>query len=163
MSTGNFMKDHAKRMAEAEKEGISSNFMGAAIGEVKNPEACRKLLQSLTDASSLKCYGCGKASSLKRFPTCSRCKTAHYCTPQCQKDDWKNHKKMCRATLGVGDLVRVHNVPQVPAGMILEVFSVSPDGKECGITMMGNKQGLRVDASKCLTRVCFKEMRGDAF
>lgn len=28
---------------------------------------------------------------------CSRCKSALYCDPMCQRADWKTHKKMCHA------------------------------------------------------------------
>lgn len=27
--------------------------------------------------------------------TCSRCKKAKYCSKECQKNDWKNHKRTC--------------------------------------------------------------------
>jgi hypothetical protein len=35
---------------------------------------------------------CGKAAS----KVCSRCKTAAYCSPECQKLQWKSHKRECR-------------------------------------------------------------------
>jgi hypothetical protein len=35
---------------------------------------------------------CGKVAS--KF--CSRCKTAAYCSPECQKLQWKSHKRKCR-------------------------------------------------------------------
>jgi len=37
------------------------------------------------------CGGPGKPSLL----VCTRCKT-RYCSPECQRKDWKNHKTMCR-------------------------------------------------------------------
>ena len=41
---------------------------------------------------ALPCSGCedGEAASV-----CSRCKTARYCSRQCQRKDWKYHKKRC--------------------------------------------------------------------
>jgi hypothetical protein len=36
---------------------------------------------------------CGKAAS----KVCSRCKTAAYCSPECQKLQWKSHKRECRS------------------------------------------------------------------
>jgi hypothetical protein len=36
--------------------------------------------------------GCGKAAS----KVCSRCKTAAYCSPECQKSQWKSHKRECK-------------------------------------------------------------------
>ncbi|KAF9113338.1 hypothetical protein BGX27_001788 [Mortierella sp. AM989] len=44
-----------------------------------------------------KCLRCSKTSTsdgsaLKR---CSKCKVAAYCSKDCQKEDWKAHKKLC--------------------------------------------------------------------
>jgi hypothetical protein len=36
--------------------------------------------------------GCGKAAS----KVCSRCKTAAYCSSECQKSQWKSHKRECK-------------------------------------------------------------------
>lgn len=36
--------------------------------------------------------GCDNHEDLKK---CSRCKLAWYCSPKCQKTDWKNHKANC--------------------------------------------------------------------
>lgn len=38
------------------------------------------------------CAACGKEGDLKR---CSKCKSAGYCGVDCQKRDWKLHKKFC--------------------------------------------------------------------
>ena len=35
--------------------------------------------------------GCSKEGKKK----CSKCANAHYCSPECQKADWKKHKKEC--------------------------------------------------------------------
>ncbi|XP_071085093.1 uncharacterized protein [Haliotis cracherodii] len=40
------------------------------------------------------CGKCGKHGV--RLKTCSRCKTALYCSRDCQKKDWQRHKKTCR-------------------------------------------------------------------
>ncbi|PWY88375.1 putative MYND domain protein [Aspergillus heteromorphus CBS 117.55] len=48
----------------------------------------------MADAAS--CNTCGKsASSELTLKRCARCKTKWYCSHDCQKADWKNHKKAC--------------------------------------------------------------------
>jgi hypothetical protein len=44
------------------------------------------------------CANCGRSpGGAKTFSTCSRCKQARYCSQNCQKVDWKMHKKTCTA------------------------------------------------------------------
>ena len=38
------------------------------------------------------CYKCGSSQKLMK---CSRCKTVHYCSKECQKSDWGRHKSSC--------------------------------------------------------------------
>ena len=40
------------------------------------------------------CMNC-KIKGLK-FKHCSACKSVHYCSRECQKSDWKRHKKECK-------------------------------------------------------------------
>ena len=40
---------------------------------------------------------CGKQGRLSEMKKCSRCMKMLYCTPLCQKQDWKSHKKNCVA------------------------------------------------------------------
>jgi hypothetical protein len=47
----------------------------------------------MTSAMSLRGYEvCGKGDGVRK---CSKCKTVGYCGRDCQKQDWKNHKKVC--------------------------------------------------------------------
>ncbi|KZV78815.1 hypothetical protein EXIGLDRAFT_736490 [Exidia glandulosa HHB12029] len=49
------------------------------------------------------CYGCDKSvddsATRKAFPQCGRCRMVRYCSPACQRDDWKDavhpHKAIC--------------------------------------------------------------------
>jgi hypothetical protein len=44
------------------------------------------------------CAACGKeGSDSGSLLICSRCKVARYCSADCQRDDWKGHKKRCVA------------------------------------------------------------------
>ncbi|KAF7355649.1 MYND-type domain-containing protein [Mycena sanguinolenta] len=44
--------------------------------------------------SNDRCYCCNQPGE-RKLRTCSRCKVARYCSPQCQKSDWPNHKLNC--------------------------------------------------------------------
>ena len=39
------------------------------------------------------CYYCKNEN--EKMKVCSKCRTAFYCTIECQKSDWKNHKTRC--------------------------------------------------------------------
>ena len=43
------------------------------------------------------CANCSKVQEDGATPLqrCARCRTTHYCSKDCQKADWKNHKKNC--------------------------------------------------------------------
>jgi hypothetical protein len=43
---------------------------------------------------TVKCGGCGEMK--RKMPKCSLCKLTRYCSPVCQKADWKEHKKGCK-------------------------------------------------------------------
>ena len=40
------------------------------------------------------CAGCGKRD--EKHTKCARCKTVFYCGAECQKQDWKTHKRDCQ-------------------------------------------------------------------
>jgi len=50
----------------------------------------------VTETTESRCNNCQqvKTSLLQR---CSRCKTVHYCSVQCQTQHWPHHKKLCKA------------------------------------------------------------------
>ena len=47
--------------------------------------------ESLKKQLNTFCSICSKEGTLK----CSRCKTKKYCSPECQRIDWRVHKKTC--------------------------------------------------------------------
>jgi splicing suppressor protein 51 len=63
------------------------------------------LLSSLLNKDDTCAGNCGKMTELQQ---CSKCKSVKYCSKECQKKDWKAHKKLCpvlaqmRATQGAG-------------------------------------------------------------
>jgi len=59
---------------------------------------CKCLLCTFEGTNDQECLHCGKKVTMegKKFPFCSRCKRAWYCSPQCQKDNWKaGHSIVC--------------------------------------------------------------------
>jgi splicing suppressor protein 51 len=52
----------------------------------------------MADTSTIpKCAACHKTDSGSGNPLkrCAKCQTTSYCSRECQKADWKNHKKVC--------------------------------------------------------------------
>ncbi|KAJ8107080.1 hypothetical protein OPT61_g9112 [Boeremia exigua] len=53
------------------------------------------------------CLKCGAATTKagNSLLKCAKCKAAQYCSPDCQKKDWKKHKQICKQVQekGVGD------------------------------------------------------------
>ena len=41
------------------------------------------------------CDGSGKSCVTERLKQCTNCQGVRYCSRDCQRNDWKNHKKMC--------------------------------------------------------------------
>jgi hypothetical protein len=54
--------------------------------------SCLKIKeQKLKELKEINCEVCGKPSS----KSCSRCKKANYCSIECQKANWNEHKVTC--------------------------------------------------------------------
>lgn len=43
------------------------------------------------------CENCGRAERERKWAVCKRCKGVRYCSVECQKVDWRGHRKGCRA------------------------------------------------------------------
>lgn len=66
-----------------------------AAGYMSPGGVIRTATQMKSDSDQ--CAKCGKAQSLVgRLKKCPVCQKTYYCSKQCQKDDWKKHKKDCR-------------------------------------------------------------------
>jgi tetratricopeptide (TPR) repeat protein len=73
------------------------HVLWAAIagGYVELPEGKKKALWSqLESKQGLYCVNCNK--ELTKIYRCSRCDMATYCGSTCQKEAWKEHKKICK-------------------------------------------------------------------
>jgi len=46
--------------------------------------------------SSVRCLRCHREIPFKKAFWCAKCKDGTYCSKECQKDDWKNHKPKCK-------------------------------------------------------------------
>ena len=66
-----------------------------AAGFAKIPVAENKILRSqLETKKGSYCINCSK--ELTKIYRCSRCNVATYCGSACQKEAWKEHKKICK-------------------------------------------------------------------
>ena len=61
-------------------------------------QATQSQSQSQSQPQKESCLKCGAATTKAGNPLlrCSKCKTVNYCSPDCQKKDWKKHKQMCK-------------------------------------------------------------------
>mmetsp|Transcript_12680 Transcript_12680/g.17706 ORF Transcript_12680/g.17706 Transcript_12680/m.17706 type:complete len:306 (-) Transcript_12680:1828-2745(-) len=76
-------EDHVKKLA------IESPI------EEKAKEAEKKKKKSSNSNREIKCRSCRKRLPLKQMKKCSRCRSVVYCSGECQKADWENHKSKC--------------------------------------------------------------------
>ncbi|ORM39745.1 uncharacterized protein BXIN_0128 [Babesia sp. Xinjiang] len=71
-----------------------------AFSNILNPQNAGALgaMQAKKEEVSKHCENCNKEDT-KESPLkiCSRCKKVKYCSVECQKDDWRFHKRICNA------------------------------------------------------------------
>ena len=72
-----------KRVVPSDTEGDCSSVVDT-VAEVTAP------------ASVTVCVVCGTTKNVKR---CGGCKSANYCSKQCQVQHWPNHSDICKATI----------------------------------------------------------------
>ncbi|KAI9656846.1 MAG: hypothetical protein M1821_003485 [Bathelium mastoideum] len=71
---------------------------GFVNDKIKENEGPDKLVQKIANGG---CFTCGRdrkknaTGDSAELLTCSRCKIARYCSAECQKKDWKDHKRLC--------------------------------------------------------------------
>ena len=78
-------------------------FLMNTMVRMNNQEQLQKLMQNMwikkqflyheTNLHVSKCAVCSKKSKSQ----CGGCKMRRYCSRECQKADWKTHKKVCKS------------------------------------------------------------------
>jgi len=71
---------------------------GAAMGMMKplskRPSSNASAPRNAAEVKAV-CLSCGQPGK-PRLLSCSKCKTAKYCSASCQRNDWKGHKVTCK-------------------------------------------------------------------
>lgn len=87
--------------AGAARSTLLDQQEGDAAGSVDSEDAKRRTMESIRKSMEASgsvpvqkgCAKCGLDGDLK---VCAQCKQVSYCSPVCQKKDWKKHKLQCR-------------------------------------------------------------------
>ncbi|KAI9001477.1 hypothetical protein BD414DRAFT_432080 [Trametes punicea] len=69
-----------------------------------------------------KCNNCFATAAEKKLMFCTQCKAQTYCSRECQKADWKNHKAACKNNNLLESRLREHE--NTPIGMLDRLFLV---------------------------------------
>ncbi len=92
-------EEFAQRAAQvAQMEGSENLVMDVITGEVSMKKKSEdKEKKYYPPNPNWCCSVCDKSddSNSKTMKTCGRCKAVQYCSRECQKADWKEHKKKC--------------------------------------------------------------------
>ncbi len=68
-----------------------------AIDFISAHITCECLSPSALAGATRTCATCKQQKPLAELKQCARCKAVEYCSVDCQKADWKKHKKRCKA------------------------------------------------------------------
>ncbi|KAJ6467949.1 hypothetical protein C8R47DRAFT_1325878 [Mycena vitilis] len=84
-------------------------------------------LPPLPALQGLACYTCFKEANIP-LSRCSGCHRISYCSPECQKVDWKMHKPMCKAISAVeksDPTAAAHFLSTIPSEAITDVQALN--------------------------------------
>lgn len=54
-----------------------------------------KAAEMLTKIRAGRCMGCKKTQEETKFKMCGKCRFVPYCSPECQRANWPEHKRLC--------------------------------------------------------------------
>ncbi|CEO95491.1 hypothetical protein PBRA_004217 [Plasmodiophora brassicae] len=92
-------QDSVRFLIEAGADPNIPDYEGATpLGSARHRPAIHQIMLRAMDKSA--CATCG-ASKDKPLRMCQRCMSVKYCSRDCQKADWKKHKKECRSATTV--------------------------------------------------------------
>ena len=94
--------------------GICDEGQSSKCKENKLQNNKEKRTQTTAQSEVKLCYCCKKSETNLR--KCTKCYTAQYCGKQCQKRDWKSHKKVCDRLLTDGSIVLDYVREQIMLG-----------------------------------------------
>ncbi|QRV91958.1 kinase domain protein [Ceratobasidium sp. AG-Ba] len=83
---------HATRIAISPMFAVS--YLDQVGGELARMMGSRSAAPVGIEKSSTSCWACA-GPGRPNLSVCSRCKKARYCSPECQRKDWKGHKNQC--------------------------------------------------------------------
>jgi hypothetical protein len=86
-----------KPMGQLVAEGMDRGMAALnALMEGKGLSGVEEILNEKKSALNISCAKCKKV--MEDHNRCTGCRTVDYCGADCQKADWKAHKKFCKAT-----------------------------------------------------------------
>ena len=94
----------ATELIEEVKKKHPNDLYDAMLGEEIPVDVVTEIVQRALRKISIAfkkvtCSVCGSPGP-GRLKICSRCKSVHYCSRDCQKKDWKQHKGYCKFLAG---------------------------------------------------------------
>ncbi len=85
--------------------------------------------------NNLICYNCNKVSAKTAFEHCKQCKCTHYCSKQCQKQHWPDHKPICEAI----HQLELHHIKVNNINNGIHDTRFSPAEKSAAVKLVGKR------------------------
>lgn len=89
--------EHGGDVDGKDNDGMNVRMLAEMMSK-RVPKMAEVLTRGRGERKEGECGNCGREPGGDRvFANCARCKKVRYCAQECQKVDWKAHKKMCVA------------------------------------------------------------------